>query len=291
MTLSELIGEYLLANGLSEAYRMRLTQIGIDGLREFNIDVTGIPKIATLPVTSVDTVDLPNDFVNYIRIGVSGNDGQIHSLGVNNNLDISKHVDKCGNDLRPRHKHNDTFEGMPFSDVLLPFFSVDFIPTHFRNGETLGAFFSQGGGNNQFGYYRVDLRNWVIHVQGLSHRPHNHPLVPHRDADNDFDNDNVKEHHHKHHHHIVLEYLSDLEKITVEGRKQLRIHPFIIEALKQWIYWKFIEKNRTYNASQQSEAERRFWNAFTLSVARVNSPNIEELLQAYRKENTLTTKL
>jgi hypothetical protein len=156
MTLDKLIREYLIEVGETNLNKYaRFLQYAISGLREFNIDFSGVPTLVALPVNANGTVDLPTDYVSYIRIAVCDGDGNLHSLGYNPNMCIGVDFDKCGNVQANEGADN---IGFIWSDNT----------SHVRNGQLTGGYFGAGGNFNDNGYYRIDEKNNYIVLQNFS---------------------------------------------------------------------------------------------------------------------------
>ncbi len=263
MTLTELIGEYLLETGEPEAKRMRFLQMGISCLREINIDVSGVPKTVRMLVNTVDTVDLPSDYINYVRIGIEDAYGNLHSLGRNDDISLAKVYNNCG-DPRPSRGYagttNNTNSTNPNNGYGVGQFLTDYSATHFRNGEVTGAFYGIGGGNNQNGYYKIDYRRGQILLQGACNK------------------------------WIVMEYLADLEKINKDGRYQLIVHPFLINTVKEYINWRNKRSGRSYGVGETEQAKQEYYTSLTNSMARYSSPTYEEVMATYREMNMQAVK-
>ena len=255
MTIDQVVSEYILENGEPEAKRMRLTQIALSGLREFHVDLTGPSKTVMIEKSAVETIDLPRDYMQYIRIGILDAKGNLHNLGLNPNLALVNMYDACGNPMPPRPgvvENN--------SEISLINFTTDYAANHYRNGEMTGAFFGLGGGNNVNGYYNIDMANWQIRLQGvLAHR-------------------------------IILEYLPNLEQMDEDGRQQFVIPEMCVDALKNWIYWKLIARNRSYTLGEKQMAERTWWVSFDDARSRMYPVRMQELQQSWRTFNTLALK-
>ncbi len=250
MTLDALVREYLLENGKTENEYFKHLQLSISGLREFNMDLSGVPITVILPVNANLTVDLPEGYINYIRIAVADRLGNLHSLGLNDKMSFIRSFDKCGN-LQPTNNQATastangnfigTFEG--FAD-------------NWRNGELMGRFFGIGGGNNANGYYRIDQQHGVIQLQC------NHAST------------------------IVLEYLSDLS--LVNGHFQ--VHPFIIYAIKRWIGWQALLNNSRAALGAVQQAERYYNLAYRNAIKRFTSGTLEEWYAVFRSGNSAAVK-
>ena len=102
-TLDDIVKEYLIEVGDTQMNKYaRVYSIATSGLREFNLDATGIIKIADLEITDIDTVNLPPDFIQATRIAICGRDGILHSLGTDNNICLGTSFNDCG---VPENRH------------------------------------------------------------------------------------------------------------------------------------------------------------------------------------------
>jgi len=113
----------------------------------------------------------------------------------------------------------------------------------------VGRKFGIGGGNNNLGYYRVNHNDNTINFSsGLAGKE------------------------------LFLEYLSDGASADVQ-----RVHKFCEEALRAYIYYKYIQRKRGIPANEKQMAKRAFFNEKRLSRARMMSFSKETALQTSRK--------
>lgn len=112
--------------------------------------------------------------------------------------------------------------------------------------------FGVGGGQNGIGYYRIYEDDGFIALSLNS-------------AAN-FDS-------------IYIEYLADISQIDGE----YMVHPHDIEALKEWMYWKSIQRIRTYPVGEKQMAKRDFEKALRQAQKWKMAFNIRELVAAYNK--------
>jgi hypothetical protein len=77
----------------------RLYRLGIDVLRDFNMNVNGIIKTVVKTLSSIKTVGYPIDMINYYRVGVINSSGEIATVTKNINLSNSF------NDIATRLSH------------------------------------------------------------------------------------------------------------------------------------------------------------------------------------------
>jgi len=249
-SLDDIVREALIENGESDFNKYaRFFQYGVSCLREMNMDVSGVATVKELLITETDTCILPPDYVNYIRIGICGADGNFHSMGYNPSLSLKREVDECGNVISCTGVQVGTADA---------FVGWEGFVDNFRNGEMVGRFFGIGGGNNANGEYRIDNFRGVIQLG----------RVPVNTSS------------------IVLEYIADIQKI--DGKFQ--VHPFIIETVKAWIFWKSIQRNSAKGLGEKQIAERDYWLAYRNTARRFTSSNIDEWKSAFRSSNKAVPK-
>jgi hypothetical protein len=131
-------------------------QIAATGLRELNFDLKTVVTEVTLPVSDNDTVNLPNNYIDYVLIAVVDG-GALSSLGLNNNMS-PRTRDTCG-DLQASIQPQGNDDG--YSDT----YNV----AHFTpDGQYTGREFGIGGGGNANGTYKVYKDKGYISLNGLS---------------------------------------------------------------------------------------------------------------------------
>jgi len=125
-----------------------LLQLAAEGFTDLNLFVTNNVKVAYLPINENFTVDLPEDFIDYVKIGILLN-GKVWTLGYNKDIALPRTVDRCGNTLPSivSCSSND-------DDINFPTWGFYFA-NHFRNGQYVGELYGLGGGFN-FAYYTID---------------------------------------------------------------------------------------------------------------------------------------
>jgi hypothetical protein len=253
MILDELVREFLIEKGDSNFNQYaRHLQFAISGLREMNIDTSGVPTTVILNINDNHTVNLPNDFLNYTRIGILGFNGQIADLGINQNLLGLIASDNCGNPQVPtgRSQANTMITDSGFG-------IGDTFGDNYRNGELMGRFFGIGGGNNSNGYYNIKRGDNVLILS---------TTVAHQ---------------------IILEYIADIKK--VDGN--FNVHPFLIEALKFYMYWKSIKMNDSKGLGEKQMAKKDYDVAYQQSKRRFNSATMNEWRQTFLSGNIGTARM
>ncbi len=243
MKLKELCQEYLISIGDQNFNRFsRILPIAVSGLRELNMDVAGQSQFAHFPISDIDTIALPAGYIRYVRIGLCGSDGNIHSLGINGDMCKKRETNDCGQITN----NTATTEGE--DEIILT--GWDGFADNYRNGELVGRMFGVGGGNSANGYYRVDSARGVIQLSNL-------PA-------------NTTE--------AVLEWIGEIE--VVDGSYE--VHPFICETLKAWIRWQMKLNNPTSQLGAIQLMEDNYRKNYMTSVRRFSSGTLEEWIAAIR---------
>lgn len=244
MKLHQLVKSFLIEISEDSLHKYpRFLQYAISGLGELNLDTEGVIKTVTLPVNSNGTVNLPVDYITYIRIATCASDGNLHALGYNSNMCLLRTFDDCGDE-----KKN---EGGGTGGV------IDSEGGHFINNENVGRYFGIGGGTNSIGYYRIDKKNNWITLQNYS-------------GDT-----------------IWLEYLAD---ITRNEDGEFEVHPYVVEALKEWMQWKMIQRRVGSPVVQEVRAKKNFLKEKRKAQQRFQSFTFEEANDAIRRTFSPTPK-
>ena len=126
MELEKVVREFLIESGRTEHRFVQALQFGISCLRELNYDVTGSPSIKILTVNDNDTVDLPDDYLNYIRLGFTDGRGEFRELGRNKDIALNRNLNDCG-------QRGERFDPTQNETGLFPYYTSDYHANHFRN--------------------------------------------------------------------------------------------------------------------------------------------------------------
>ncbi len=250
-TVNSIVKEYLAQIGDTNMGRfMKFKTIAVSGIRQWHMDVTGVPNVVTLDVSSTDRAPLPFDYLNYTKIGICGADGVMYPLAENNNICLDRNFDACGN------------ESTCESDYSLgggyAYTAPGFVNDHWRNGEMMGRFFGIGGGQNANGYFKIDTKNGEIVLKNLLCSVHQ----------------------------IELEYISDITAVNGD----FAVHPFMLQTLKYWIYYQALVFDRNAGESEKAEAERRYNKEYRVSKKRFSSTPLSEWYRAIRSGNNAAVK-
>jgi hypothetical protein len=148
--LDNIIREFLVRKGKNTEHEyFRYLVIAQAGLRDLNMDVSGMPKAVILDVNDNLTVDLPNDYIKYMKIALCSDGGKIKYLGYAKDMCLLRSPNDCGTIARTVADSSEGIVSVPEAGT-------------YRNGELMGRMFGLGGGGNRNGYYRIDHEKNMI---------------------------------------------------------------------------------------------------------------------------------
>ena len=228
------------------------------GIREMGFDMSKVVRSLKLSLNSANnTVELPDDFVDWIKVGVVGSDNLVYVLGENKNINYSQAyqdgfgvkvtdsddaADSDGDGVFDRIDDKTTTGGSYDSDG---FNSAVFRDYYYGSQN---AIYGAGGGRYR-GEFRVNLDQNRIEVSPMS---------------------GVSE--------IVIEYVAD------EARsKNPSIHVYLEEALASYMYYKIVERKASVPANEKARARQEYYNERRKANARIKSFTKEEALKTIRK--------
>jgi hypothetical protein len=228
------------------------------GIREIGFDVSKVVRSIKIDVnTSNNTVPLPTDFVDIVKIGAVGSNGMVYVFGENKNINYSM-ADGSASDAAPAIGTTDsktptTGFGGP-SSVDDDFNSYIF-HNYFLNG-SYGQLYGIGGGQ-RYGEYRINYDQNRIEV----------------DTDSGMTQ-------------VVLEYVAD--QATSSNPE---IHIYAGEALRSFVYYKIIERRSNVPMGEKQRARKEYFNNLRLAKSRLSNFTKEEALGVIRKNFKQSPKL
>lgn len=86
LTLKSIVNQYIDRSGQLSANFRRLYSIGVAGAEDLGMDIFGVPKTCKLTVNANKTVDLPDDYIQWSKVGVLNGYGEVATLKYNNDL-------------------------------------------------------------------------------------------------------------------------------------------------------------------------------------------------------------
>jgi len=223
------------------------------GIREMGFDMMKRVRSLKLPVNgALNTVDLPDDFVDLTKIGVVGSDGLVYVFGENKNLNYSQryYEDTNGNYIDSDNDGvYDRVDDKTIPQDMTGFKGYDsYIFRNYLYESTEGRLYGVGGGQYG-GEYRINLDQNRIELnttQGISE--------------------------------VVIEYIADEARSTNPS-----VHMYAESALRAYVYYKIIERKSIVPANEKARARQEYYNERRIANARIKSFSKEEALKTIRK--------
>ena len=260
--LSQVIDDYIITldsdDYVANASDNMIRSFALRGIREMGFDL--LKRIRSLKLTvdtSNNTAVLPDDYVDWSKVGVVGDDGLVYVLGENKNLNYSQKYktsngntyDADGDGLLDREDSKSaTNSGRPAvaGDITDGLDSYVFRNYIYDNAE--GRLYGAGGGH-YYSQFRVNLDQNRLELQ---------------------DNSSIQE--------IVMEYVADEARST-----NPQVHVYAEEALRAYIYYKLIERKASVPSNEKARARSEYYNERRKANSRMKSVTKEEILKTIRK--------
>ena len=148
--IDEAITAYMDEAELSNHKYFKLWHIAFRGMTELGLDAFYNVKSVKLPVNSNLTVTLPADFLQYSKIGVLNQQGEIITMGVNNKLTVAF-------DLQPTR-----IEQTQDNTISTQLGQQGIWWYNYWNGQGYGQVYGYPSGNPHIGSFKIDNANGVI---------------------------------------------------------------------------------------------------------------------------------
>lgn len=252
--ISDVVNDFILSidgdDYVSSASDNAIRTLALRGVRDMGFDLMKIVRSLKMPVEDNNTVELPQDFVDWVKVGIVGPNGIIQVLGENKNINISQsyevingeYYDADGDGLYDRVDDKGATDSTDMSSEASIFFS-----NYMHNG-TLGRLYGVGGGHYK-GQFRVNLDQNRIEL--MTNTPAGE---------------------------VVIEYIAD-EALSSNPR----VHKYAEEALRCYIYYKLVERKSSVPANEKARARQEYYNERRLANARIKSFTKDEALRTIRK--------
>lgn len=264
--LSQIIKDFIITldgdDYASNASDSAIRNFALRGIREIGFDLSKKIKSLKLTVASNDTVALPDDFVDLLKVGIVDSDGVVRVFGNNKNINYSQKVeldadsatttsdfnagplDIDGNKIVDREDSKSATTG---SDSGSDDFDAYVFDNYMFQGGA-GRLYGVGGGHLA-GEYRLNLDQNRIEIEA---------------------NSGYTE--------IVVEYVAD------EARSSdPEVHVYAEEALRSYMYYKIIERKSTVPANEKQRARAEYYNERRKANSRLSNFTKEEALKTIRK--------
>lgn len=257
ISIDQIVNDFMLTldgdDYANNANGMLVRNYALRGIREMNFDIQKKIKSLKLPVNSDnDTVELPDDFVDYTKIGVVGGDGLIYVFAENKNqaAPMKYKTDSAGNNIDSNS--DGVFDRVDAKGEGVSRGSLsDYESYSFRNflyEGTIGRAYGIGGGNYS-GEFRINNEQNRIELYSSSGYTD-----------------------------IVIEYIAD------EARSENpSVHIYAENALRSYMYYRLIERKANVPMAEKARARQEYYNERRLANARLKSFTKEEAFKTIRK--------
>tara|TARA_R110000803_G_scaffold194884_1_gene258050 strand:- start:631 stop:1443 length:813 start_codon:yes stop_codon:yes gene_type:complete len=257
VSVDQIINDIMLtADGddyVNNANGVVLRNYALRGIREMGFDIMKRIQSLKLPVNANNsTVELPDDFVDYTKIGIIGADGLIYVFAENKNQNMAmkyatdaegNRIDSNGDGVYDRVDAKTLATGRVTGQ--------DYEQYTFRNftyGGNVGRAYGLGGGLYS-GEFRINFEQNRIELYSSAGYSE-----------------------------IVIEYIAD------EARSENpSIHIYAENALRSYVYYRLIERKSNVPMGEKSRARQEYYNEKRLANARLKSFTKEEALKTIRK--------
>ena len=262
--LSQVIKDFIITldgdDYASNASDSAIRNFALRGIREIGFDLSKKVKSLKLNInTANNTVELPDDFVDLVKVGIVDSDGIVRVFGQNKNINQSRaYVDANGEAVYTvsSAKDNDgdgvydrvddktsTINTPGETDNLDHYIFENYL---YQGG--YGRLYGVGGGNLA-GDYRLNLDQNRLEV----------------DTNSGYSQ-------------VVIEYVADEARAANPS-----VHVYIEEALRSYIYYKIIERKASVPANEKARARSEYYNERRKANARMSNFTKEEALRTIRK--------
>ena len=267
--LSQIIKDFIItsdgddyANNVSD---FAVRNFALRGVREIGFDLgKKIKSIKRTINTTNDTVALPDDFVDLLKLGIVGADGIIHVLNQNKHINYSRTIEQVeGIDTTSVVNSQDGPLNIKANEILDRDASKSSTTGSTTNSGELGPYMFENylhqggsgrlygvGGGHGVGQYRLNLDEDRIELKmsgsGSSE--------------------------------VVLEYIADEARST-----DPEVHVYAEEALRSYMYYKIVERKSSVPANEKARARTEYYNERRKANARLSNFTKEEALSTIRR--------
>ncbi len=268
VTLRQVVDDFIITmdsdDYISNVNDAAIRNIALRGIREFGFDVSSRVRSLKRTVGSNNTVTLPDDYVDMVKLGVVGEDGVLHVLGQNKNINYSQRIKQDSSGVDTTGTSDSSGGPLNIFDNLILDREDSKTETSGSDSSTndydyyvfqnylyqggLGRLYGIGGGHLR-GAYRINLDQNRIEIDTES---------------------GVSE--------VVIEYIADEARSTNPV-----IHVYVEEALRCFMYYKLCERKSTVPANEKMRARAEYYNERRKAKARLGNFTKDEALKTIRK--------
>jgi|TARA_R100001510_G_C7656804_1_gene217265 hypothetical protein len=254
-------------------YAMR--NFALRGIREFGFDVQ--PRVRSIKRSvhaSNNTITLPDDFVDIVKLGVVDDNGVVRAFAENKNINISQKLVDPSSTSESSDVGGDNFTNTGNRRVLSDNNINDreddqtstisdgnnddldwYVFENYLYQGGLGRLYGLGGGKLR-GNYRINYDQNRIEIDSEA---------------------GVTE--------VVLEYISDAARSSDPV-----VHVYAEEALRAYVYYKIVERKSSVPAGEKQRARAEYYNERRKARIRLSNFSKEQALNTIRKNFKLAPK-
>lgn len=259
----------------SSASDYAIRNFALRGIREFGFDVQ--PRVRSIKRsvhTSNNTITLPDDFVDIVKLGVVDDNGVVRAFAENKNINISQALVDPSSTSESSDVGGDNFTNTGNRRVLSDNNINDreddqtstisdgnnddldwYVFENYLYQGGLGRLYGLGGGKLR-GNYRINYDQNRIEIDSEA---------------------GVTE--------VVLEYISDAARSSDPV-----VHVYAEEALRAYVYYKIVERKSSVPAGEKQRARAEYYNERRKARIRLSNFSKEQALNTIRKNFKLAPK-
>ena len=270
--LSQIINDFIItsdgddyANNVSDS---AIRNFALRGIREIGFDLgKKIKSIKRTVDTTNDTVALPDDFVDLLKLGIVGADGIIHVLNQNKHINYSRQIQQ---DTAADETVSDTTDVGDSQGGPLNIEANEILDREASKSSTTGATASDDQDFYLFQNYLYQGGLGGLYGVGGGHAVGEYRL--------NLDQDRIELKMSGSFSEVVLEYVADEARST-----DPEVHVYAEEALRCYIYYKVVERKSSVPANEKSRARAEYYNERRKANSRLSNFTKEEALSTIRR--------
>ena len=270
--LSQIIKDFIItsdgddyANNASDS---AIRNFALRGIREIGFDLgKKIKSIKRTVDTTNDTVTLPDDFVDLLKLGIVGADGIIHVLNQNKHINYSRQIQQ---DTAADETVSDTTDVGDSQGGPLNIEANEILDREASKSSTTGATASDDQDFYLFQNYLYQGGLGGLYGVGGGHAVGEYRL--------NLDQDRIELKMSGSFSEVVLEYVADEARST-----DPEVHVYAEEALRCYIYYKVVERKSSVPANEKARARVEYYNERRKANSRLSNFTKEEALSTIRR--------
>ena len=244
VTLKEIVNNFIISHTgddtlIGNPRRYNVLYNAKRGVQELNFDALKDVKVLELEINDNYELILPHDFVSYVRISWTDDNGVFHPMSINNSSPIA-------NAYLQDHEYNILFDelGSPLEGSSL------------QSGRRLSNITTKTEGNqgyskyttkNNNGEFNIDFRRGVIQFPtSIGSRV------------------------------IILEYISD--GLNGNDENVISVHKMAVDAVYSYMKWMFLTNKINVQEYVVQRARKEYYNARRVAKSRLSGVRINELV-------------